>query len=569
MGVSNRSIRNRIMSSACAMLAVIAFLPSSLFAQELQPKVGDTPALGAGNEPVLVVTVASMNKLMQDVNYMTGAMGQPQAGGMFQMMAATFTQGIDATQPIGIFVAMVDGAPEPIAVLPTPDVNTVLDRLKAQIGPVDKLDDGTLAIAVGVNTIYIQQNDGWAVLGRNRDLLKLAPKDPTVLFKGMGNDYDIAFRVKMQQVPAETRDMLVAQMRQGFQQAMAQQNNGDAEATRKMAENSLDQLELVIKDTDELSFGYNIDPAGKRLLLDFSFTAVPGSDLAGMYSGQKPIPSRFASVIRPAAAAYYHGATSISPQAIDQTRTSMQTSINAIRTALANEDSLSANDQAEIAAIIDRIADLAVDSISEGKVDVGALLLADPGEFRFVMGAFVADGNEAVEIVKELAEKVKNEPDAPTFKFDQGTYNGVTMHVVEAAVPADEDEVRKIFGDTLRVHIGTAEKAVYLAIGDDCEAEMKRLIDAGDTDGGGVRPLAQLHFTLLPILQYAQSIEENDVVAAMITALSAAPDPGRISVISETVPNGQKGQLVLGEGLFKAIGAAVAAAQQAQFQGQF
>ena len=153
------------------------------------------------------------------------------------------------------------------------------------------------------------------------------------------------------------------------------------------------------------------------------------------------------------------------------------------------------------------------------------------------------------------------------FKFDQGKYNGVTMHVIEADVPADEDEVRKIFGETLRVYIGTADKAVFLAVGDDSEAEMKRLIDSGAQDNGDKRPLAQLQFRLLPVLEYAQSVEENEVVAAMITALSTAADPGHVSVVSDSQPNGATSQLVLGEGLLKAIGSAVSALQQARMQG--
>ena len=569
MGFSNPSIRNRIMSIALAAFVLPAILPASLPAQEkLLPGGGSAPALGGDIQPVLVLTVASIDKLMKDINYMTGAMGQPQAGGMFQMMAATFTQGIDPTQPIGVLVPMVDGAPEPIAVIPSPDVNTVLDRLKAQIGPVDKLDDGTLAIAVGVNTIYIRQNAGWAVLARNRDLLAMAPADPTTLFEGMGNDYDLAFRVRMQQVPAETRNMIVAQLRQGFEQAMARQNDNDAEAARKMAENSIAQIELLIQDTDELSFGFNIDSDNQQLVTDFQFTAVDGSDLAEMYSGQKAIPSRFASVIRSSAAAYYHGASSISAKSIELTRTGVESSINTIRTALAGQENLSPSDRADITEMIDRIAELAVNSISEGKIDMGAMLIADPDQFRFVLGAFVSDGNEAAQIVKDLADKVKDEPNAPRFMFDQGKHNGVTMHRIEADVPADKDEARKIFGDTLRVHIGTAEKAVYLAVGDDSEAEMKRLIDAGDQAPGGQQPLAQLRFTLLPVLEYAQSIEENDVVAAMITALTGSPDPGLVSVISDSLPNGAKSQVIMGEGLLKAIGSAVMAAQRAKMQGQ-
>lgn len=572
MRFSNRLIRRRIATTALAVVALFmtaplsGLAPAPALAQESLPQQGGTDALDA-TEPVVVVTLGSINKLMQDVNYITSAVGQAQIGGMFTMMAGTFTAGIDTTQPMAVIVPLVNGAPQPIALIPTADVKAVLKRLEAQTGPADELDDGTLVIAVGASTVFIRQSGNWAVLAPNRDLLALAPADPTNLFQGMGNDFDIAVRLKMQQVPADTRGMLTAQIRQGFEQAMAQQADGDPEAARKMAEGTMQQLEQFINETDELRFGLNIDQEAKQVVFDGSFTAVPGSKLAAVYGGQRAIPSQFASVIRKEAAAFYHAATSISPEAVEQTRQSVSTSLTAVRNALANEDNLTPAQQAEISQLIDRVADLAIESVAEGRADVGALLLADQNDFRFVFGAFVADGNEAAQLVKDLAAKVENEPNAPQFKFDQSTYKGVTMHLIEAEVPQKEDEARRVFGETLRVHIGTGEKTVYTAVGKDSEALMKELIDSGGSDSGGNRPVGQLRFTLLPILQFAQSIESNDSLAAMIDALSRSADPGEMTVVQESIANGQASRITLSEGLLQAIGAAAQQAQQARMQG--
>ena len=112
----------------------MAIAPSVSIAQDrLQPGGGTpAPAIAANaTEPVLVVTLGSINKLMQDVNYLSSVVGQPKAGGMFTMLAGTFTQGIDMTMPIGILVPLVDGAPQPIAVIPTVDVKSILKRLEA------------------------------------------------------------------------------------------------------------------------------------------------------------------------------------------------------------------------------------------------------------------------------------------------------------------------------------------------------------------------------------------------------------------------------------------------------
>ncbi|MCG8650600.1 MAG: hypothetical protein MI861_12260, partial [Pirellulales bacterium] len=194
MGFTNRTIRRLVAVAAIAVTA-FALTPPTLMAQSAALVQGGASDEQTSTEPVVVVTLGSINKLTQDVNYLTQTMGQGQAGGMFAMMAGTFTQGIDPTQPIGVLVSLVNGAPQPIALVPTADVKTVLKRLEAQTGPADELDDGTLVIAVGASTVFIRQTANWAVLAPQRELLDLAPADPLELFEGMGNDFDLAFRL--------------------------------------------------------------------------------------------------------------------------------------------------------------------------------------------------------------------------------------------------------------------------------------------------------------------------------------------------------------------------------------
>jgi len=563
MVFSNRLIRRGFLASAMAVGLLLSAPTSSL------PSATAQDSDAASNEPVLVVTLGSVNKLTEDINYVTGVAGQAQAGGMFGLLAGTFTQGMDMTRPIGVVVPMVNGMPQPLALLPTNDIKTVLKRLEAQTGPYDEEKDGTLRIIVGANVVHIQQKGDWAVMGTAKDVLALAPEDPTALFEGMGDKYDLAVRMKMQQIPAETRNMLTTQLKMGFEQAMALQDGPNAEASREAAESSIEQLEQLIEDTDQLQFGFNINKDKKKITVDGSYTAVAGSKLATMYDGTRAIPSQFASVIREGAAAYFHQASSISPEQIEDAKTSMEASMATIRSALDSQAGLSDSQREDINELVDRVIELFVKSASEGKSDLGALLLADEDGFKFVFGAFVADGNEVASIAKDVAAKVENEPGAPEFKFDIGKYEGVTMHVVEADIPASQDEARRMFGEKLRVHIGTGAKSMYLAFGKDSDKLMKDLIDSGKTETSADRPVGQMRMTMMPMLTYAQSIEANDTVAAMIDALSRSPNGGEMSIVAESIDNGQKFSFEIGEGILQAIGAAVQQTQQGLQGGQF
>ncbi|WP_164103162.1 hypothetical protein [Candidatus Laterigemmans baculatus] len=548
---------NRIRSLLVAAVACLAVAPAQLRAQETPA----APAVPAG-EPVLVVSIASVDRMIQDVNYVSGAVGQAQGGGIFAMMAANFTNGLDRSRPIGLYLAAPFGERAAVLFLPTSNVKQFLKTLEPQLGPADEFDDGTLAIAAGTNVLYIRQQGNWAYAAQTREALQGLPNDPLPWLQDMGDDYNIGVRVNVQAFTPEQRQMFLDQLRQGFDQAIAQQPAEQADQIRQMGESSLEQLEMVINDTEILQLGFAIEPQERQLRLELLTTAAPGTKLARMYAAQQPIPSKFASVIQPDAAAYFHGAGAIGRDAIEQTRMSMQQVTGSIRAMLENEENLSAADRQELEAFFERLIEIAVETIGEGKSDGGALLTLENDRLNAVAGFFVSDGAKVAQLVKDLAAKVQDEPEAPKFTFDAGNYKDVTLHYVDAAVPEDKPEARQIFGETLRLTIGTAPDAVYLALGQQSEPMLRNLIDQAASDAGGERPLSQGKVSLLPILQFAQAVKPNDQLAAIIDKVARAGETANIRFVTESIERGSKFELTIGEGILRAIGAAIEANQQ-------
>ncbi len=527
-----------------------------------RPAAVDGAALqAASSDPVLVVSIGSLNKLKLDINYLSAAAGQPQAGGLFGMMADQFTMGLDANRPLGVFVPIVDGAPEPIGVIPTNDVEMLLKRIEAQAGPADKLDDGTLVIAAGQSLVYIRQVGTWAVVARQKDLLDLLPADPMAMLDGMGDAYDLAVKLNIQEAPLPLREMLIENLRQGFEQAVARQAD-DAEAISAINANSIEQLETFIRDTDQLLVGLNVDPNKRNVTIQVDFTAVPGSELAAMYANQRSIPSQFTSVIREDAAMYYHAASSIDPAVMDQYQGSLDAAIAMLGQALEQQSQLDELTQDQVKAMAEKFVGLLGDTMREGKFDLGVKMIADDSQFQFVGGMFVSDGQAAAEFVKEIAAKVDGRGDAPVFRFDESQYSGVSMHSVLVDLPQDATEARELFGDQLDIKLGTGPKAVYFAIGRGSVEEMKQLIDsAARVDTATDRPLGRARLRLLPVLRLSQSIRQNDTVAAVIDALAQAADTDYVAMEGSAIANGSTSLVEFGEGIVKAIGAAVREAQ--------
>ncbi|MEM6979303.1 MAG: hypothetical protein AAF539_06500 [Planctomycetota bacterium] len=556
-------------------LATDSLISSSVSAQELLQEAPESPADSSSEsatdltDPVVVVTLGSISQLTQDLNYLSGAIGTPQLGFTFAMMAGTFTQGIDSSQPIGVVVPLVDGTPEPMALIPAADVKSFLKTMEAQTGPADELDDGTLVIAIGANTVFIRQSGPWAVLARNRAVLDRAPADPGTLIGEMGRDYDIAIKLDVQKIPVSVRDALIGQLRQGFEQAMARQAADQADKANEIATSSLEQIEQVIGQTDELMFGIDIDGTNRRVVVDTAFTAVPGSSLADIYEGQRPITSQFASVVRDDAAMYLHAASTVSPETAEQLKSSLQSIVKSIPEMLSEIEELGETERTEAAEMIERIIDLVLESYGEGKVDLGVLMMADGQGMQLAIGSFVSEGDKAAQIVKDIADKVKGLENAPRFQFDIETYKDVTLHMMEADVPDDEEQVKKVFGDTIRIHIGTGPTSVYLALGDTSVPLLREMIDNAaateDTVATGSQ-LAVAEFNLAPLLQFAKSIDSNDSIASMLDALARSDDLGQVKLKSDSIANGSKSRFVVGDGLIKALGTAYREAQKAKMQ---
>lgn len=563
--------RRHLMATFAVLCAVtVSFVLVSsgrLLAQDKTQPAPATEGAVASTDPVLVFTFASLNKLMQDVNYISGVMGQPQAGGMFTMMAGSFTQGLDTSRPIGVLVPMVDGSPEPIGVLPTDDVELMLKRLEGQTGPADKLDDGTFVVAAGPALVYIRQVGPWAVIARNRELIDLVPADPMSLMTGLGDNYDIGMRLSIQEIPLGLREMLVDQLSQGFEQAMARQS-GDADQMAELSKAQLEQLNVLIREADTVMFGININPNKRVMTIDTEFTAAAGTSLAEIYAGQLPIPSKFTAVLKGDPAIRYHAAGSVGPKLIESSTASIDMVMSSVQKALDDQEQIGEDVKAEIEEMLGGLLDLVNNTMAEGKYDLGVIGLAGDNMLKVAGGMFVHDGDEVAAWVKKLDAKLSQIPDAPKFNFDESTHNGVTMHSVVIDIPARAVESRRLLGEQAVITLGTAPQAVYFAFGQGSVTAMKALIDSADADTGDMatRPLGQMRVKLLPLLRLAQSMKPNDAVAAVIDAMATGAESDYVSIVSNVVENGQSGNIEIGEAILKAIGAAVREAQNAQMR---
>ncbi len=536
-----------------------------------QPASPNAPGVAAATDPILVVTLASMNKLTADINYISGAVGQPQFGGLFGMMAGSFTQGLDTARPVAVLVPLINGTPQPIGLIPTTDVELMLKRLEGQTGPADKLDDGTLVVAAGNALIYVRQVGAWAVASNNRDALNFVPADPQTMLQGMGDNYDIGVRVNLGDMPLPLREMIAEQlqqqMKQGLEQALANQADVDEEAIA-MSMKQVEQLKKTLLETDELMFGLNINPTKRMINVDTQWQAIEGTSLATQNNAQKSIPSAYSLVLNANSPVRYHSATSIPPATIEMFEQAVNTGMTGLSKTLDEQEQIPEDVKGEIEEMLQGLVNIAMKTMKEGKSDLGVVVVADDGVFRVAGGGFLYSGAAMAEWVQKLATKLQQIPDPPQFKFNESTYNGVAMHSITINIPADKTELISLLGPQAVIHLGTAQQAVYFGVGKDSTEMMKKLIDSAGADKGDLseRPLGQMRIRTLPLLRLAQSVKTNDMLTAMIDAVARSNEFDFINVTTKPIPNGQSSVIEIGEGLLSLVGAAIREGQKAQLQ---
>ena len=83
----------------CALGLLLATVPSLALAQNAQ-------------KPAVVVSLASVDKLMGNVGYLTRVAGSPEVGAIITIMSGQYIEGLNTKQPAGAYVTF---APQPTA----------------------------------------------------------------------------------------------------------------------------------------------------------------------------------------------------------------------------------------------------------------------------------------------------------------------------------------------------------------------------------------------------------------------------------------------------------------------
>ncbi|MEM9352526.1 MAG: hypothetical protein AAGA92_05895 [Planctomycetota bacterium] len=530
------------------------------------------------SKPLAVVGLSSFDSIVEDVNFLGGLAGNPMMGQLVQQMGVAFTQGMDTTKPVGV-ILQSDGVGFTGALCaPIGDLESYVETL-APFG-VETSDEGNGVWKITANDkeMYATQAGEWALVSLMPDMLAGLPENPAELIEAVTDEYDIGVKVMMQNVPENYRAMATDTIKQAvegsLQEPLPGESEADFEARKEQTMSQVEQIDQIFTDIDELTVGLAIDGGNNRAVFDFAYTVLEGTKLADQLALYEDSKTDFAGFIQPDAAMML----SLTQKMADTDKAQFKQMIPAlrkqVRNAVENETELPTDEAREaMISAFDDFIDAFVATIDAGLMDGGAVLNLSPNAMSLVAGGFIGEPAKVEEGLKKIADIAKDEPDFPGVEWDAESHAGISFHTLSVPLPADEPEPRKFFGDAVDVAVGIGEKSVYFALGRDCLAKAKEVIDASAAaPGADVKPM-ELSFALGPILEVAAAFADGDdkETVQMISNVLNNESQGRdhVRLTSEVVGgNSVRGRLELEDGVLRAIGMGAMAAQMRQMEAQ-
>jgi hypothetical protein len=516
--------------------------------------------LSAEDKPVAVVSIASYETFQKDLKFVGDLAGAPDLDKSIDGIVALMTQGkglkgLDKTRPLGAAIFLEGQSPRGFAFLPITDLKGFLS-LFPQLGAQES--DGMMEIqGPRGQSAYALQKGKWAFVSNDKDVLKSVPADPDKLLGSLSKDYAVALQFNVQNVPNDLREMLTQIFRSGVEVGL-QQNAGEDdiafEFRKKVAQAQLRQMETLIKDLDQFTVGWAINPSEKTTHLDISLTAVSTSPIAKQFAEMANVKSDFGGFLMPDAAVTMNLCSKLDKADIDQAVAMIEAGRKKAAEGIDNDTSIPNEDGKKAAKeVVGQLLDILENTVKVGKLDGGAALALQPNSLTFAAGGFVKDGASLESAVKKLVALGKDDPNFPAVKFDVETHKGVKMHSV--AIPMNDDNAKKLFGDTLEAYLGIGDQSVYFALGKGSLPMLKTIIDKTGASAAANYPF-QLNFALAPILQFINSTNPNPQVAMAAQLLAGTPGKDHIRITAAVITNGVNYRIQAEEGVLKAIGTA-------------
>ncbi|MDX1962238.1 MAG: hypothetical protein SFX18_03730 [Pirellulales bacterium] len=514
----------------------------------------------AADKPVAVITLAGIDAIMSDVDYIGTVTNNPVVKGeKLEGVLLLPTNGIglnafDKSKPWGVAVFAADGEYYGIGMLPIKSLDDLMTATKNFVqGPTDE-GNGVQSVQLQNGaTLMIKEVTGYLFISDKAEHLADLPADPVALLGTLPKEYDFGMRGFMQNVPEKDREEIVSQLKIGMDQSLQQREGEDDNAfelRKKYVEKMSADFEQAVNELETITIGLNIDSAKRAAYLDFAATAKPGSKSAQQAATLVNVTSLFTGFINPDAGITGNMSSQLSSEDIETASMLIKSGSEALKKELEKDGELSEDKLAMAKEIVNELVEVAIKTVQGGQLDTAGNVAMGEKSLSVALAGLVADGTAVENVVKKVVDFAKE--DITDVKLNSETYKDVRFHSL--GIPLPEPELQDVFGENMPIVVGIGPKAVYLGVGKDGAKLIKEGLDASAAAGPKpVDPVA-INSALTPVVTFAHSMKPDPMGEVLKETLSNSSGKDHVQFYIKAIPNGSQGRFQIDEGVIQLIG---------------
>lgn len=446
----------------------------SLFLVLFHIPAGIVSAALPAREPVAVVYLSSLDKALDDIDYLVHAGGRPELSQQLTDLVEGFNnlKGLDRTQPFGVFaflpldIAAGNANPELVGFVPITDPEALKKTLASTSAMTmsSAQKPNRYELAVSGRTFQALVDQGHVLFTDKADLLDQPLPSLATLTSPLSGQYDIVVQLRQLGVPKLMWDLALLGVFSASDQAIAglkQSSTADDKLKIRAIEMSRRALATAMSEVRTVWLGLRISRESRNAVLDLKFEFTDSGSVAKTLNSMASGAVAFARDADAHAPAGLHLHLAFP----DEAKQLMVDVARIAREEFDSSKSVPDPQRANASALLDVVQQ----TVGEGQYEVLVQFVGKTrGGMTLVIGVHVADGNKLSDAVTKILPSTVKKGAVADIQLNAGEARGVRFARIDQRMkdPNHERKVGLFYGSKPSLYVGMEPQTLWLIVGD-------------------------------------------------------------------------------------------------------
>ena len=533
--------------------------------------VGVVSAAPPAREPVAVAYFSSLDGVLEDIDYVVTAGGQPQLSQVVRGFITNLNnlEGVDRSQPIGAFAYLpldLSGGkkdPDIIAFVPVTDVEALKKTAHLSnvlsLEPTDK--PNRYEFKTPEKTFSVLVDQGHAFISERAELLDQPLPSPASLTERLGGQYDVVIQLRRAGVPKFLWDIvMLGALSESDKELKKLKQSRDPENLLKVRaiEVGRGAFTAVMSEARSAGVGLRVSRETRSAVVDVKLEFTDSGKVTKALAQMVDSPASLAKSAEADAPAGMHLHVAF-PEEVKKLSAELG------RFAREKKDPTESIPEPQ-RTTVNSLIDVVQQTVDEGEYEFLLQFTGEPQTgMTLVAGVHVADGVKLAESVMKFLPEAKNSDKVSAVTLDAGVARGVHFARIDGKsdeANSGEKQVELFYGGQPSFYVGTEASTLWLLVGDsDALNDFSSLAVEPNAvvDRAAPARFGQAHFHLsdwLGLLSLAEDHKAREFAAAARIAVKD-PDRDALRLAIQPVSDGLQISLTLDEAYLNLIGAAI------------